>query len=134
MVKPTPEQIAAAERYASTPASDEEYWSPCGTANYDAAILARAYLQHLDASRDDGLPIDEAWLLSIGFEKRGDNNSYRGYYLKTHLRWGGHRPYMLYNSVDGWKFSIGATTLLLNPTRGKLRRLLEALSINLAGV
>lgn len=48
----TTNEIAAAERYASTPVSNEEYWSPCGTATYDAAILARAYLS-LIAERDE---------------------------------------------------------------------------------
>jgi hypothetical protein len=93
----------------------------------DRSILADAYLQHLDASRDDGETVDEAWLLSIGFEKWGGDGAYRGYYLKTHLR-----SYMLHSNADGWKFSIGSTTLLVNPTRGQLRRLLEALQINIS--
>lgn len=127
---PTPEQVAAAERYRELrEAFRSRDMKPCEIAEIVTLrmILADAYLAHLDTrEREDGRAVDEAWLLSIGFEKWGDG-AYRGYYLRTHLR-----SYMLHSTADGWKFSIGSTTLLVNPTRGQLRRLLESLNINIS--
>lgn len=116
------ERLRSGFNYAQCP----DHWQECN----DARLLARAYLAEHPA--DDDLPVDEAWLLSVGFIESG----FRRLDLQP---WGGLGRSLNWTDPsfnDAWEGEVVMDFKRLPKpikTRGDLRLLALALGIELHG-
>jgi len=154
---PTPEQLAAAERVRRM-RKGESYVAVYGTeaaignrigglSLLDERLLADLALAHLDASRDDGVAVDEAWLRSIGFEEDRESPWGLSLYFEQDFYGDAHRfklsasdtpnlpdvPWELWCFGSGKENPEGVMLPVIPKTHKQVREILEALHINLAG-
>jgi len=158
MIKPTPEQLAAAERETKVKEAitllGDAFKAERFAYRYQnthplvcvrsLCILADAYLSHIDASRDDGVVVDEAWLRSIGFVDFKDSMyavAIKMPSTTTCTNWlvcsdspnAEECPWEVWNIHPGRRGLIEKSLICeFITTRGQLRRLLEALNINIS--